>query len=707
MSSTAMEQSPTKQITEKLQRLNLHTAGDGSKSTRSQSETLTSAKNHLHIPKLIFNDGFADESKVGVDTEAVDEVSSDATVDEGETVIHNKHSADTTLPDWMAVKLKMQSQSSKIDTKPRLINRNKIFSSTHLKPKLVSSVTDSESETENKLDEDNFKNDTWEEMKRQYFIDSGIESSDDDDDDEEIRKETDDTITKERDLDDTSAYSFQDPNNLRILSDAQSSSNGTKKVTSFKLNYVDSPLATPKIIKNLKQLSSTQDNENNIKNKDQVEMKLITPIDQNMKFDADLGQWIFPGHNTKKEGPYYNDVLLVEDELTNLKIHEKQENSTMKNSNSTTFEIDAQQVTNVSQLDLSFSESRKALISALTSVLKPKTNWDQVHEVEISNKKLVTVKGLEEFLPELVHVILNDNQLTTIEGLSKNLQTILISNNKISDHFLNFKKFHFLHKIDISFNKLSNLKSFQNLKNLRSLNASNNCIKEFIELPSLQELNVSNNDISGELSFTNFKFPNLQVLDFGGNKITKLMIDNLKELRNLKINDNKLELLEFKGPSPKLKKLNIMGNENLQELDIRGKLLSLRCLSIGGYTKIEGEFVNLERLKVFNDDHLQNLFNGSLKINKHLLSISLNNCSIDSKLLLSSKIFNNFPHLQKIDLSCNNIKDISYLNLVVFLQKFRNLKKIKLDNNPIIDELQLDEDKKLFKLMIKKLTNDY
>lgn len=699
MSTTAMEQSPTKQLTERLERLNLHTAGDDSKPVRSQSETLTSAKNHLHIPKLIFNNDFADESKVGIDTETVDEVSSDATVDEGETVIHNKDNADTTLPDWMAVKLKMQAQSSKIDTKPKLINRNKTFSSTHLKPKLVSSVADSESETENKFDEENYKNDTWEEMKRQYFIDSDIDSSDDD----VLQGESNDTITKERELDDTSAYSFQDPNNLRVLSDAQSSSNGTRKVTSFKLNYVDSPLAPPKIIKTFKQ-SLTQDSELDVKNKDQVEMKLITPIDQNMKFDADLGQWVFPGSHDKNNS--HDDVLIIEDDLSNLKVNEKPD-STFKNTNSTTFEIDAQQVTNVSQLDLSFSESRKALISALTSVLKPKTNWDEVHEVEISNKKLVTVKGLEEFLPELSHVILNDNQLTTIEGLSQNLQTILVSNNKISDHFLNFKKFQFLHKIDISYNKLSSLKSFQNLKNLRSLNASNNSIDEFIELPFLQELDISNNNLSGELSFTNFKFPNLQVLNLGGNKITKMVIDNLKELRILKIDNNKLETLELKGPSPKLKKLNIIGNDSLQNLDSRGKLLSLRSLSMGGNTKIEGEFVNLEKLKVVNDDHLQNLFNGSLKINKHLLSISLNHCSIDSKLLLSSKIYNNFPHLQRIDLSGNNIKDISYLNLVVFLQKFRNLKKIQLEQNPIVDELQTDEDKKLFKLMIKKLTNDY
>lgn len=705
---TTMQQSPTKLITERLQRLNLYSGDEPqSRNVRSQSETLTSAKNHLHIPKLIFNQDFADESRVGENTDifrspdsGAADIDSDATVDEGDTVVHNKENTDTTLPDWMAVKLRMQSSTTtkKNPAKPKLINRNKEFRSTHLKPKLVSSVTDSESDSEI------FKNETWEEMKRQYDI-GGLD--DDDEDDDKSAEESggvDDTITEARSLNDTSAYSFQDMNNLRIISDAQTSSNGTKKVTSFKSDYIDSPMAPPKILKSFKQQTKPSYTETDDKANDKVEIKLITPVEMNMKFDADDGKWVSPEqlHELK---PKYDDILVIEEEIKKpvIKILEPTPDNTMK----TTLDIDPQQITNVSQLDLSFSESRKTLISALTSVIKPKTDWDKVDEVDLSHKRLITVKSLEEFLPKLLKINLDFNNLTTIEGLSSNLQSVSISHNKISDHFLNFKQFQYLHKIDISFNKLSNMKLFQNLRNLRELNLSNNDIKDFVELPSLQVLNVSNNEINGELNFDNFKFPNLEVLDLSGNKLSKVDMTGLKQLRILKLKNNvNLQHLEIEENSTKLKKLNLVGLKKLRKFECLDKLQSLRSLSIEGTILVKGDFPRLETLKVINDKKLENLFNGSIKVNKHLLSITLEECSIDSKVLLNmNKIHSNFPHLQRINLENNEIKD-NYLNLVVFFQKFKNLQKIKLDNNPIVDELKNEQDRRLFKLMIKKLTSD-
>lgn len=712
--ATAMEQSPTKQITERLQRLNLYSTENVAheqQKNRSGSETLTSAKNHLHVPKLILNQDFGDESRIGENTELFTgagsgaDIDSDATADEGDTVIHNKDNAEVTLPDWMAVKLKMQSSKSAKSTsaaaKPKLINRDKDFGSTHLKPKLVGSVTDSES------DSDMFKNETWEEMKRQYEI--GI--LDDDDSTEDEREHH--TITKERDVNDTSAYSFQDLNNLRILSEAQSSSHDTRKVTSFKTDYIDSPMAPPKIIKPFKvQRQKPSYIEENDKTNDRVEIKLITPVEQNMKFDADEGRWVFPDHSNERHGleqkpqkEKYDDILILEDETKRpiVEIHEPTTEHTMK----TTLDIDAQQVTNISQLEISFSESRKTLISALTSVLKPNINWDKVKEVDLSKKRLITVKGLEEFLPDLLNINVDFNNLTTIEGLSSNLEKISISHNKISDHFLNFKQFQFLHKIDISFNKLSNMKLFQSLRNLRELNLSNNDIKELVELPCVQMLDLSNNDLSGDVNFDDFKFSSLQVLDLSGNKLKKVNISNLKELRILKLmNNNELEQLKLEENLPKLKKLNLLGNKSLKEFECFNKLQDLRSLSFEGTIKITGKFPKLESLKIVNDIKLANLFSESIKVNKHLSSISLEKCSIDSKVLLGmSKIHLNYPHLQKINLCNNEIKE-NYLNLVVFFQKFKNLQKIYLDDNPIVDELKTEQDKRLFKLMIKKLTSD-
>jgi len=774
--ATAMEQSPTKQITERLSRLNLYSGEASSAATtaRSQSETLTSAKNHLHIPQLIFNKQFADESKVGENTEFVtnidggDVVDSDSTVEEeqDDTVIHNTENADNTLPDWMAVKLNMQTNEAKAGIKnksgklkPKLVNNHTEYkSSTHLKPRLVNSVTDSESES------DMFKNETWEEMKKQYGIaysddSSSSPSSSSEDDDHLLHNangnEYINKLQKERQFNDTSAYSFQDMDEFRMISSGnqfQSSNDGTKKVTSFKSNYIDSPIAPPKIIKSLdkpkaflteipesqsintkkttnnnlinQKLFNNNNNNSNNNNNGKAIVQLITPVEQNMKFDADEGKWVFPHERNNLKEQKKNDNnnddennLIIEDEIEKpiIKISEpnilnnnnNNNNNSMKN---TTFEFDAQQVTNISQLDVSFSESRKFLISVLTSVIKLKTNWDNIDKIDISNKRLITVKNLEEFLPNLKEVKLDFNKLTTIEGLSSNLEEISLSNNKIGDHFLNFKSFIYLKKLNISFNHLINMKIFQDLKNLRELNISNNSISNFVELPFLQILNLSNNEIKGDLNFKNFKFPNLQELDLSNNKLNKVIINNLKNLRIFKLKNNKLlETLKFDSNLLKLKKINLIGNKNLKKIEIGKNLQNLKILSFEGTIKIIGEFPNLEILKINNnnnnDDNNFEFNNKSLIINKNLKSIILNNCLINFEILMKLKLNEKFPFLQKINL-CNNKLDGNYINLILFFKKFKNLQEIKLDNNPIIENLNTEYDKKLFKLMIKKLMNE-
>ncbi|CCH44622.1 Leucine-rich repeat receptor protein kinase EXS [Wickerhamomyces ciferrii] len=770
-----MMNSPTKQITEGFQKLHLSSSDEininlnQQKVSRSNSETLTSAKNHLHIPKLIFNKDFANESKVGELSENMQLKNGGDVGDDGslvsddtvagkngeigsdDTVIHNEDKGNDTIPEWLAVKLQIEQQKGQQPqhsrVKPKLINRNDDFASHHIKPKLANSINDS-------IDD----NETWNEIKKQYNINDitdlmdKLSDFDDDlsDENNDIRlKPNTTTTTTHKDLNDTSVFSFQDLNNLRVISDAQSSSNGTKKVTSFKSNnFIDSPMSEPKIIKSIKNLSKN-DNKQPLLNSDileslnpqndNIQLHLITPIDQNMKFDTDLGKWIYPNDSKKSGSIKYDDILEIDDEEDEDKDEKHTHKHTQKishknqllqntfqpdesirnlNSNSNnSLTIDPNQVTNISHLDISFSESQKTLIKALTSSIKPNSNWDSIENVDLSRRNLISVKCLNEFIPNLISIDLDYNNITTIEGLSSNLTKISISHNKISNNFLNFSKFQYLHKLDISFNKIDNMQVFTNLRNLRSLNLSNNEIKEFIELRSLQHLNLSKNKIKNSIDFTKFEknsFLDLESLDLSYNEIPKIILTNLPKLRSLKINNNKdfLKTFELNESIPNLKKLNLIGNANLKKIVFFNKIINLKSLSFdGGSTIINGDLPQIEVLKIVNDFKLENFLksidnNNSLRLNKHILKLSIKNCGIDSNFLNSLKIINLFPHLQKINLENNNIK-MTNINLITFLKKFKNLTQVKLDNNPIINDLKDEQDKKLFKLMIKKLLSEF
>jgi Leucine-rich repeat (LRR) protein len=506
-------------------------------------------------------------------------------------------------------------------------------------------------------------NNTWEQMKKQYIDDAATELS--------ILDETTDMNFSE--------YSFQDKRFLNLSNPA------TRKTTSF--NYVDSPMAKPKLIKSSFERSRVQE-------KPLVDIRLITPLDKGMVFEG--GAWIFPNAQPKLQQNRY-DLRLSDDEDSPAKPQLLNRYDLDLSDDDTS--IDHVQVTNVSHLNLSYSESKRHLISVLNDCIESGSDWDEVTHVDLSNKSIVTLKGLDEFLPNLKELDLSSNMITTLEGLPSGLQSLILSKNSITDQVLNFSKFQNLHMLDLSDNHITNLHQFHELNNLRTLKLSGNYIKSLSDLPVVQVLDLSNNSIRGcvDLSLHNFK--DMAELNLSGNKITRLK-GLSDELRIINMENNNLTSFQIDAKLSNLKKLELRGNTNLNSLKCGTHLKSLRLLTIESGTVVRGDFSVLESLTLIGEHGLERLNDDGFHVNDHLKELRMIKCGITMETL--SKIHVALKHIQHFDLRDNAI-DGSFVELIQFFKKYLEVGSIRLEGNPIVENLKDQADVDLFHLMIHKL----
>lgn len=185
----------------------------------------------------------------------------------------------------------------------------------------------------------------------------------------------------------------------------------------------------------------------------------------------------------------------------------------------------------------------------------PGMNIEDIDSLDLSASDLESIVGLDQFVPQLTALFLNDNKIRSLEGLPFNLVHLDLSSNNLS--FLNMFPTSFvstliltnnemrdleplanlraLSSLDISDNQLTSLKGIENLTALRTLNVNNNQLTSLeVNLGMLSELSAANNNISA----VRINAPNLESLNLEGNRVVALSepFPNLREL-NLRFND--------------------------------------------------------------------------------------------------------------------------------------------------------------------------
>ncbi|GMF00012.1 unnamed protein product [[Candida] boidinii] len=227
---------------------------------------------------------------------------------------------------------------------------------------------------------------------------------------------------------------------------------------------------------------------------------------------------------------------------------------------------------------------------------------DTIDLVHLKVKSLKDLK-LERF-KNLKYIFLRDNLIESISDLKliENKELIeeidLYDNriNHISKHVDEFKN---IKTLDLSFNKIKNIKNIENLTELENLYFVQNKISEIKNIENLQKL--INLELGGNkieiISEVMLKMKNLEQLWLGKNKILEFQnLNNLSNLKILSIQSNKIKNLE-----------NLEGLVNLEELYVSHnkieKLSGLDNLKNLTVLDVTGNFIEkLENLK-----HLKNL----------------------------------------------------------------------------------------------------
>ncbi|EGW31817.1 uncharacterized protein SPAPADRAFT_67833 [Spathaspora passalidarum NRRL Y-27907] len=241
-------------------------------------------------------------------------------------------------------------------------------------------------------------------------------------------------------------------------------------------------------------------------------------------------------------------------------------------------------VTRMSQLeDMTFTQSHKQLISIINEVLEGEEHWERIKQITLSHFDLENTKDLDQFLPGLQRLDISNNQIQYLSGIPSRILDLDLSNNNISD-ITSFRDLSDLSMVDLSQNSLVRLNNLSRNIHLSELHLANNSI---VSLDGLQELvkltilDVSGNKLSGKLDFSQFYWPNLQVLNISDNQITSLVgWEEVTDLNVLLANDNQLTNFVAARPNYSLKKLGLKFN-NLKAIDI-DKLFDLRTLRIDG-----------------------------------------------------------------------------------------------------------------------------
>ncbi|KAJ7926652.1 hypothetical protein B0H13DRAFT_2561704 [Mycena leptocephala] len=207
-----------------------------------------------------------------------------------------------------------------------------------------------------------------------------------------------------------------------------------------------------------------------------------------------------------------------------------------------------------SPTDCPFGAAHDRLIAALVDILST---------ANLSGWCLDSVARLEEYLPALVALNLNANQLSSLHGVPGEVRTLSIASNRLTgltsySHLLN------LVNLDISRNEVDSLRQLSCLRHLRELRADGNVITsvEGLEwMDGLVQPSLKGNALQ-KLELDAFRWRRLEMLNVSGNQLERVSgLAGLQALIALNVDDNQLATLDAGGAILRLRILRASGNQ--------------------------------------------------------------------------------------------------------------------------------------------------
>lgn len=218
---------------------------------------------------------------------------------------------------------------------------------------------------------------------------------------------------------------------------------------------------------------------------------------------------------------------------------------------------------------------------------------DDVDYLELIHLKIGSMEDLNlGRFKKLESLCLRQNLLTSMTAVSElpteTLEELDLYDNRINHISSNLNKFVHLKNLDLSFNKIKNIKNIDKLVNLEYLYFVQNKIREIKGLETLKKLKyleLGGNKID-EISSTLNELPSIEQLWLGKNKIPRLQnLSQLVNLRVLSIQSNRLTKIEGLDKLTNLEELylshngiskieNLENNTKLKVIDVTSNRIS-------------------------------------------------------------------------------------------------------------------------------------
>lgn len=234
----------------------------------------------------------------------------------------------------------------------------------------------------------------------------------------------------------------------------------------------------------------------------------------------------------------------------------------------------------------------KDIVNTLTDVYEEEPYWETMKSIDLRDKTVTTLHGLEQFCGAVQNMDVSNNKLTFLNGAPATIRQLIARENQLSSltcwtHLMN------LQYLDISGNRLDSLDGLSCLYHLRELRADDNSIASvhgIAELDGLLKLRLRRNKVT-TIEFGATQLQRLEELDLCGNSIKG--IRNLHELRSLstlKLDGSCLDgSLEVQEAMPKMRHLSLR-NCGLQKLDVIN-MPNLQILLVDGNSMADIEHI--------------------------------------------------------------------------------------------------------------------
>ncbi|CAI4052413.1 hypothetical protein SKDZ_15G5040 [Saccharomyces kudriavzevii ZP591] len=364
-------------------------------------------------------------------------------------------------------------------------------------------------------------------------------------------------------------------------------------------------------------------------------------------------------------------------------------------------------ITSISEVDTSFNETERQLISILTSKLSDSpnhdTDWEKILEVDLSQSDLKNTSGLQRLLPNLLVLNLNHNELDTLEGISSKVVQLFCSNNKITSAHCSLVGFMDLECLDVSYNYLNTSLKFLSLcHHLQEVNLSCNSIQslEGIGSSRIKKLNLANNEIHGIIDFERLVQTNnsivggwltMEVLDLSNNNIMGVRnINCLPHLKVLNLNGNPLVSIveSAKARNASLRVLSIKNTggalSKLQNYKLNDQFVfpyqNLKILRVEGFAQLSKwqKWPSSLQILEINGGYASSLPRFPPLKSTNLYSLTIANVRDFTHLPVD--LSGELPFLQELRLPGNNLQNANKLTKTL---PRRSVKFLDLRNNPI------------------------